>query len=432
MQLGHFTNACIQVAVTSPAVPLFVGEGLVPSDLSVRIGKALEDVVRDSTPGVPLVALAKSNAELLDGPLRQLVVDAVRELLVSIGESTPMELMAKDVKSLLTEKLMFPAKVFVKNEPHKRQKILQRRFRVIWVQSLILQVAERVMFGPAAAAEINDWANLSAKPGMGQTDEDFSIIQAAMRRMTEGTRLFDTDVSGWDLTLKFFMMIAFPYIHCLISGFPQGSWGWRVVFGLVVVQSRLVYALPDGTVWSAMVRAGQYSGRYTTSYGNTKMRVFIAALFGRVAAAMGDDCNEAGTGSLETVVREYESILGVGNIEAVVHERWQNAVFCSFRHVAPGRAIPVRYARSLYRLLSKRKLIEADIMQFCEEVRHWDGEPRLREALEAHYMWQAGLHERPRQGPQGEEAPSGQQAVVEETKGVQVYEKDEPLPASDC
>nr|UHS71495.1 MAG: hypothetical protein 2 [Sobelivirales sp.] len=398
----------------------------------MRIQRALEDVVRDSTPGVPLVAIAKSNAELLDGPHRRLVEDAVYELLVQIGESTPMELMAKDVKSLLTEKLMFPAKVFVKNEPHKRAKLVQRRFRVIWVQSLILQIAERVMFGPAATVEINDWANLSAKPGMGQTDGDFSIIQAAMRKMTEGSRLFDTDVSGWDLTLKFFMLIAFSYIHCLISGFRKDSWGWRVTFGLVVVQSRLVYTLPDGTVWSAVTRAGQYSGRYTTSYGNTKMRVFIAALFGRVAAAMGDDCNEAGVCTLDEVVREYESILGAGNIEAVVHDEWQNAVFCSFRHIAPGRAIPVRYARSLYRLLSKRKLIEADIMQFCEEVRHWDGEPALRQALEAHYVWQVGLHERSRQGPQGEESPSGAEAVVQETQGVQVYEKDEPLPASDC
>lgn len=161
----------------------------------------MRDTVPTSTPGVPLAGVAPNNRRLLEEFL-QLAAEAVVERLEEMLEVEALASLSYDAGTLVRRSLRDPVKVFVKNEPHKRMKLLLERYRLISCVSFVDQIIERVLYTPQAKLEISLWRHLLVKPGMGATDDDFRSIWDMKLQLEQIGLCLDTDVEGWDWSVK--------------------------------------------------------------------------------------------------------------------------------------------------------------------------------------------------------------------------------------
>jgi len=117
------------------------------------------------------------------------------------------------------------------------------------------------------------------------------------------------------------------------------------------------------------------SGRYVTSWMNSRGRVSMSVLCGTDAIAMGDDCVEGVGRGWSTRLSEDLSDMGWrGVFEIHTHYQVPGVSFCSqLYYERPSGGLisePVNWRRMLYRLLSKPNITIDDLAQFLAEVRN--------------------------------------------------------------
>lgn len=266
-------------------------------------------------------------------------------------------------------------RVFVKQEPHKRAKIETGRYRLIWSISLISQLLQRVILLKQTKVEIANWWKTQSCPGMGSTDADFEVIWLKVQNLMRlSGHAIDSDVVGWDLSVKRWLRILELYTMILVFRAIPGTDLFTLIW---VVYILAIFGLPmttDGVIFMLDVFGIVHSGQFKTSQGNSLMRQNLAWLRGYHVMAMGDDSIEEDDQGIERFVLFYKS-LGF-NVEATLIRPGDPIKFCSFTHVSRGVAMPDRWVRSLYRLLSQPKITLDFAMQFLVEIRHMDSSRR--------------------------------------------------------
>lgn len=294
--------------------------------------------------------------------------------------------------------VMDPVRVFVKNEPHKREKIEKGRLRLICSVSLPDNVLQRVLFERQNKGLIDKWDTIPNKPGMGSADFQLGMLWDAMVILSACGALLDTDVSGWDWSVKSWMQACNCIVRLMQIGISSATLAGRVILNESIRLGWPVFVLSDGRAFVTKRNGLQLSGQLNTSHGNSTMRNVLARLCGHASMAMGDDCTEEGTNVEETVALlrnlgftlEYHTTAGP-----------QGATFCSMRHKSRGVAEPTRWPRTLYRLLSKPVITLTDLLQFADEIRHVDGKERVLEwirSLPNFSVPQVGGHEEGHEG----------------------------------
>lgn len=187
--------------------------------------------------------------------------------------------------------LVDPVRLFVKNELHSREKIAQRRMRLIMSISVIDQLVERALFTLQNKAEIASWEFIPSKPGLGLHDDGLQSLVCQLRQFSNPV---ETDVSGFDWSVKGWMLALDAHARVRLCSGGDGFGLWRrCVFARVAALSRSCFVLSDGKVFEQDVPGIQKSGSYNTSSTNSRMRCMLAFLAGASSVmAMGDDCVE--------------------------------------------------------------------------------------------------------------------------------------------
>lgn len=267
-----------------------------------------------------------------------------------------------------------PVRLFIKMEPHKLQKLLQGRFRLISSVSLIDSLVERVLYQRRAKLEIRSWDSIPSKPGMGASDDSINLLAAEIVGLLHRYGVvIDDDVAGWDWELKWFLLCAAIFADMIVMGVRFDSDYGRCLRSREAAAAYPVLADSAGYLYS-LLHPVMTSGRFVTSYRNSRARVILGTLAGTQPMAMGDDCNESPINKVVApTIKVYESLGYPRDIfEYIENRRLDGTIFCSMRfyHSDAGvSAEPVRWLRSLYRLLSK-KYTHADLAQFEYEVRN--------------------------------------------------------------
>jgi len=329
----------------------------------------LHDVPKDSTPGVPLCNLGKKNSEIID-KFRDFVVDCVFERMRCLCETDVEDFKMLSSIDLVQLGFCDPVRLFVKNEPHNREKLAQKRYRLISSVSLIDNLVQRCIFTNQDQTEIEIWQQIPSKPGIGFSDPQILELINSLGKKLDNAG--DADISGWDWSVKDWEMLVESEMRCRLSS--ANTLFRRAIYNTIGCLSFSVFCFSDGFLAWQLERGIVKSGSKITSSSNSRIRVFISILLGAAwCIAMGDDSTE------EFMENAKEKYLGLGHIVKAfdrVKDRVFNFCSATFKN---GVAYPSDPSKSLYRFLNQAIFTKGLLEQFVYENRH---SPHLTELLE--------------------------------------------------
>jgi hypothetical protein len=347
-------------------VPKVYDDGSVDSNAIKSLFKSLN---LEGSPGLPFAPLGRTKRDIVDQH-GDLLVEAVQQRLrllasAELSESnwTPLQLWRGGYRDAV--------RLFIKNEPHTRQKIADGRFRLISSCSIVDELVERILFSAQNELEIEHWENIPSKAGMGlanqeQVDAIFEYTKRCQKGMLRSNDVkgFDWSVQGWQFDFEAEARIKLYGItsDCVLA---------RMMRNCLYTLARCVFVTSSGQCFEQLEPGVMKSGSYLTASMNSRQRAFLAALIGAdFAMTMGDDCVE------EHVDNAVEKYRGLG-FRVVDYSDDQNFEFCS--HIfRDGKAIPLNGIKGLFRLLSKEITPE-----FLEQFKfEFANDPKLKEYLD--------------------------------------------------
>lgn len=337
-------------------------------DWRPRVEAAVAALDADSSPGYPLMRIARTNGELL-ALHRELVVGLAVARLRLLQASDPEKLRGMSAGELVESGYTDEVRLFVKNELHSELKVSQGRMRLIASISVIDQLVERVLNGPQNREEIRLWEAIPSKPGMGLHDEGLQSLERQIRGLGEFAQ--SSDISGFDWSVTQWMLDWDAKVRaqlCAAGPLSVMFESRAVCLGL----SRFVFS--DGEIWDQLVPGVQKSGSYNTSSTNSRLRVLLAWLcawcegYEGSCIAMGDDAVEHAPVPASVLAAAY------GAFGFRLKEVSRAIEFCAYGFDLEGGFEPVRWHKMLAAVLAtsvRDAAHERDLLVALEyELRH--------------------------------------------------------------
>jgi hypothetical protein len=343
-----------------------------------------------SIPGFPYSQIASTNKQLFTdhyGWFKELVLDRVMKMVKlrnQIPNMTP--------KELLTEGLIDPARVLVKQEAHKLAKLEIDRQRLVAAQSLADQMVQRLLFERLDKLEASRFPHCPSAPGIGFSDDLVTqFMDAVAENVGEEYDLISTDVPLWDWNVDVWEMEEEGRNRAWKLQLKENTNAYKLVMNEFEKQKRAPRATSDGRIIVITEEGSWVSGQRVTGSGNSSMRVFdshiVAAKLGYKpwARAMGDDCIERKPKSvtIEQIKEAYKEI-GLPLKEAVVQDV-NNFTFCSHRFVRKPDgscvAYPENLGKVLFHLVNKSARSVETVVQFEYLMRHHPRKTAVMDAL---------------------------------------------------
>nr|AEE36660.1 RNA dependent RNA polymerase [Velvet tobacco mottle virus] len=253
-----------------------------------------------ASPGSPWSRLEKTNGEFISR-FKDLLIEAVLRRVLLLASTPTSEILCMSASDLVRASLVDPVRLFVKQEPHTKKKLNERRFRLISSVSIVDQIIERLLFGPQNRLEIALWHQIPSKPGMGlsaRTQAD--LLWNELFAKSEIAPAAEADISGFDWSVQEWELWA--DLSMRISLCEDMHDGLR---RLMVNRYRCFmlscFQLSNGELYEQVEPGLMKSGSYCTSSSNSRIRCLMGYLIGAPwIIAMGDD-------SVEGYVRDAKS-----------------------------------------------------------------------------------------------------------------------------
>lgn len=238
---------------------------------------------------------------------RSVVVDLVYRRIRLLRDTDHSALLQKSAIQLVAEGYVDIVKLFIKDEPHKKDKILNKRFRLIFSRSLIDEIVERVLFSELFDYFNARWTVLSPSQGIGFTDDMSIDFVARISDILEKLRELESDdISGWDFSVTYQLLSELAEIY--VSLMRADDKCANVIRNVILCVARKVMCTSDGKLYIFLQDGVMSSGCYMTGNGNSIIRSFLATCVSIIHGAkpeqifsktMGDDCIEDRVGGIE-------------------------------------------------------------------------------------------------------------------------------------
>lgn len=298
----------------------------------------------DSSPGFPSMKFGQSTKDVFKalGADRIVRMAAARlHLLDMIPLEKLMELPA--IERALCG-IAGVNRVFVKNEPHTKQKLAEGRERIIYNLDLVSLVCEHALLDKQYNAEksaFGSGAQIPATNGMGNHDEGIEFIRGRMDRMSDKVT---TDITGWDNSVPHQLGLIEAKRLQISMRIPRFE---NLVTKTFENLGVAVTLLPGGVMTVQELKGGTKSGSLTTSQSGSAKRAMTSMLaFNDDALNVmthGDDCCEETRGSTpEELVAAYLKL----GFRVKEQQRGNDLEYCGLRRV--GRPIPLKPYKMLY------------------------------------------------------------------------------------
>lgn len=318
------------------------------------------------SPGIPLSDLCSTNEEVLSSQCNLLFSTVLYRLERMLNE----DLTSYTPQELIAEGLMDAVKLFIKQEPHTKEKVQQGRFRLISSMSLIFQFIERVAFTDSTKLCVENWFQCFSKPGIGFNDEKNGIMFAEIRAMfAKYGVVHSNDISGWDWSVSFELMeeaCKFVEMKSLRNTAIQyrGRWS-RFMKNYLHFISTALFCTSDGEVFQIFDDDGEpiagimKSGLFLTGFLNSIMRAIVEITLAVEAgdsspacATMGDDCLRYS--AVEIPESRYAD-LGLrvkAGSQHVTDMRTQQVDFCSHLYHSPHHVELSSWPKCIFKMIS--------------------------------------------------------------------------------
>lgn len=282
----------------------------------------------------------------------------MRQRLNVLNSRDPLPLSAEE---FVQKNYCDPIQLFIKNEPHKVEKIKTGRFRLIAKVSIVDEVIQRLLYYNQNCMEIENWLTCPSKPGIGMTDEMASAFVKLMPPNGESSDVsgLDWSIKGWQLDLEIQQRIM------LCNASPESS--YSVVASTHAKAIGLaVFVLSDGSMIAQRVYGLVKSGEYVTSSRNSRVRVNLSIMTGsKWSQAQGDDCCDS---VIPNKVEAYKQFgFTLRDIEPFGDENFE---FCSHRWSRTrGIAVPLNWEKMTINLLNSAPSMDM-LFQYEYVMRH--------------------------------------------------------------
>lgn len=336
-----------------------------PQDLEARVRQiALSGRLnRNATPGYCFLDCSNVG-QVVDNHLEELVL-YVTHFIGVLMRYSPADFAALTFEQWVELGIFIPHRVMIKQEPHKLAKLLERRPRNIFAESIVAQMAFRVLFTELVDDAIENHEARPNKTGMGLHDQGLrALFEYAKKGLSDsppGIGVFSDDVGGWDTEVCAPLLHASAWEMYHELGLKDGSQYSNFFWNLLHWESVVPVASSNGAVFCFTMIHGQRSGSFITAYRNGKARriLSIAANIysGRrytpggdygFSMSMGDDTVESAPLGVD-LIGVYAS-LGF-RLTDVMQFTGEKFDFCSTL-ISGSSGIPQKWAATLMRLLS--------------------------------------------------------------------------------
>jgi hypothetical protein len=305
------------------------------------------------------------------------------------------DFIGKDAKELMEMGFRDAVYTFIKDEPHKREKLDTNRLRIISGVSLVDNLIERVLFTRQNKLEIKLNAHLTYKPGMGLHDEGLQNLYAWFLACERKFELCSTDVSAWDWSLPEWLILMERDYRKAVSS-RTGAYA-RIVDAYYYGICRKVFQLPSGELFQQNIPGLQASGCFNTSSGNSHMRHMLATCvqlsLGVDAGVtgegcqMGDDALERHVPGMDSVYRDFG--FTVKGITVMPKKQFS---FCSTSWNGNWRGSPESWQKTLFRFLFKNP-VDPLYPQYCEQLKkdlRYHGDETLWDRVDTYILHAVG------------------------------------------
>lgn len=277
---------------------------------------------------------------------------------------------------LVDARICDPIYTFIKDEPHKEEKLVMNRLRIISGVSLVDNLIERLLFSTQNNFEIQINEHIPYKPGMGLHDEGQQKLFDWFSKLQKEYEVCSSDVKGWDWSVTDWLLDADLQYRC---GFVNGCEAWiKLAFVRFECLKWKVFQLPSGEMFSQNIPGIQCSGSYPTSSTNSHMREILSITAqlnlgcdeesSAEGGQMGDDALER---YLDGLLEEYRRLgFTVKGVEIMDPGKFS---FCSTSWDNAPHGRPESWAKTLFRFLHKSPLdpmYEEYRRQFKRDLRH--------------------------------------------------------------
>lgn len=309
------------------------------------INYCLDNQNRKSSPGFPYNQIYRTTGEMIDNA-RDLIFKMVLERFQLLQSADTRGLSAEQ---LVAKGFMDPIKLFIKNEPHRQDKIESGRLRNIFSVSIVDRIVQMVICTLQNQWEIQNWTKLPSKPGFGFTAEKVEKFVESLSGYPDHkpSDYTATDVKSWDWNVTDDDFSFEAYVRWrLEGGITENINLYRNVF---YVMARKLVVLSNGRALAQIFPGIMPSGGYFTTSSNCRIRAKVGLEYGsrlRDMAIMGDDSIEKGHIDLSRSSRVFKGI-----------QQFHDSVeFCShqiyFGNGVKPRAEPMNVKKMLYSLYS--------------------------------------------------------------------------------
>lgn len=329
----------------------------------------------EGSPGYPWATEYVSNRALIEGNYVEFVI-AVVDMLERWRDTSHDDVRAMDGRHHIENGLFDPCRIFIKEEPHASRKFDSGKMRIIISVPATVSVAMGVLHQHQNDAEILMHHDIPAKPGMSTTDQGIAQVWDYIQKETATGPAVSTDVATWDWSVLMWLINLETDLTTLLQRCRGTPWE-RMIQNAAYCLAASLFVLSDGRMFSLLEPGGIRSGGRKTASGNSHMRHMLSAVVQRLittnttnhfAAAMGDDCVERLSGTVEEFKAAYQR-LGFTLSDILVSGKDLPFDFCSHLFVDRHTAIPSSWARTFYRLIAK-PYTEEDYETWLNEMRH--------------------------------------------------------------
>lgn len=351
-----------------------------------EIVRAIEASEPDTSAGSPFnVVAGKKETWLADR--RGLCLLVVERLLVLLG----LDIQSKPSPRCLVEAhACDPIYVFIKDEPHKQEKLEKERYRIISCVSILDTLVERVLYTLQNKTEIDHCDYSPYKPGMGLHDDGQKALFEWFKMLEAGFVPASTDVSAWDWSVADWMLEDDGHYRVQVAGGEGSAWA-KLVMAQHYCIAHKVFVLPSGEMFAQTEGGVLPSGCFNTSSTNSHMRHGLASHvqieLGEFTewtrgegAQMGDDALER---FVEGMADVYVS-LGF-QVKGVARCPPGEYSFCSTSWKGDWRGEPESWKKTLFRYLSKPKESYDALLRdaLLYDFRHLPGREDLMSRVDA-------------------------------------------------
>jgi hypothetical protein len=320
-------------------------------DIVRSISDCIDDSDPDATPGIPLNFYGNKKGSWCEDQV-SLVLLVLDRLLIMINFNDTYSTGVDFVKAGLCD----PIYTFIKDEPHKREKLDKNRFRIISGVSLVDNIIERLLFSKQNKSEIAMHEFIPFKPGMGLHDEGQSSLYSWFKGLEKDFELCSTDVSGWDWSVTDYLLDADLAYRKRFTGGCE-SW-YQLAKTRFECLKYKVFQLPSGEMYTQNIPGIQASGSYLTSSSNSHMR-YILSILVQLELGVDEECNAEGCQMGDDALERYlEGLLEmyrlfgftVKGVEIMPPGVFS---FCSTLWENSDKGFPESWAKTLFRFLHK-------------------------------------------------------------------------------